>query len=262
MNIKLDTTDLKKFSQQLKSLSKTAMPVAVRQTLNDAAYDVKENSMPKKAGATFKKRQPNFFIANSKVVQATGLKVDLMSSEVGFFSNSLKGNNNRAVKDLEQQEKGGSIDKKDFIPETGARSGETNLGLVKPNRRLRKLPRLTDKVAMTSNYGFFKGKMKRLKSKKQSFIRAAFLAKKRFGGFVLGNKNKNGNRTLSIISSITSNGDSVEIKRTALYNVRNNRKVKVDATKFMERASYESGLKMNEMFIKNAQARFIKHLKK
>ncbi len=258
MNIQVDISNFQHFANRLRSLSRTAFPVAIRKTINDAAFNTKLNTIPKKANNTFKKRQPNFFKANSKVISASGLNVGSMKATVGFFSNNLKGNNNAAVKDLEEQEHGGMINRKTFIPEEGARSGAG--GLVKPNRRLGKLPSLTGRVAVSSSRGLIGGKMKVIKSKKQRFIRAAFMAKKRFGGFVLGNKNSNGSRTLSIISSISSSGGHVNIKRSPLYNVNKGRAVKVSATNFMKRASYESGLEMGNMFIKNAQLQIKKHL--
>jgi len=261
MQFSIDMSNLKDYSKKLKSLSRSAFPVAIRKTLNDAAFNTKLKTIPKKADSTFKKRQPNFFKANSKVVPAQGFNVNTMKADVGFFSNKLRGKNNAAVKDLEQQEHGGAIERKTFIAEEGAREGAN--GLVKANRRLGKLPSLTGKVAVASSMGMVRSKMRTIKSKKQRFIRAAFLAKKKFGGYVLGNKNNNGSRTLSIITSISSNksGD-VKFKRTALYNVNKGRAVKVKSTNFMKRASYESSLEMNKMFVANAQLQFKKHLSK
>lgn len=260
MQFSIDTSSLQHLSKQLKSLNRSAFPVAIRKTLNDAAYNTKLKTMPKKANSTFKKRQPNFFKANSKVVPAVGFNVKTMKADVGFFSNNLRGNNNRAVKDLEQQEHGGAIPKKDFIAEDGAR--KSSGGLVKANRRLGKLPSLAGKVAVASSKGMVRGKLRTIKSKKQRFLRAAFMAKKRFGGFVLGNKNNNGSRTLSIITAISSKDGSIKLKRTPLYNVNKGRAVKVKSTNFMKRASYESSLEMNKMFIANAQLQFKKHLSK
>jgi len=260
MNFSVDISNLQHLSKQLKTLSKSAFPVAIRKTLNDAGFNTKLKTIPKSSEKTFKKRQPNFFKANSKVIPATGFNVQTMKSEVGFFSNSLRGNNNRAVKDLEQQEHGGAIPRKDFIAEDGAR--QTKGGLVKANRRLGKLPSLTGKVAVASSMGMVRGKMKPIKSKKQRFIRAMFLAKKKFGGYVLGNKNNNGSKTLSLITELSNSGGNIKFKRTPLYNVNKGRAVKVKETNFMKRASYESSLQMNKMFISNAQLAFKKHLSK
>ncbi len=258
MQIRIDTRHLQHLSEKLKSLSKSAFPVAIRKTLNDTAYDVKQKSMPKQTSKTFKKRAPTFFSANSKVVSAQGFNVNAMKADVGFFSNKLSGNNNRAVKDLEEQEHGGLIDHKEFIAEDGAR--KVAGGLVKPNRRLGKLPSLSGKVAVASSKGMVCGKLRTIKSKRQMFIRAAFLAKKKFGGYMLGNKGNRGSRTLSIISSISNSGGKVTFKRSPLYNVNKGRAVKVNATNFMKRASHESSLEMNRFFIANAQLQFKKHL--
>lgn len=260
MQFSIDISNLQHLSKQLKSLSKSAFPVAIRKTLNDAGFNTKLKTIPKSANKNFKKRQPNFFSANSKVIPAIGFNVQTMKSEVGFYSNSLRGNNNRAVKDLEEQEHGGLIEKKDFIAEDGARA--TPGGLVKPNRRLGKMPSLTGKVAIASSMGMVRGKMRTIKSKKQRFIRAAFMAKKKFGGYLLGNKNNNGSKTLSIITAISGGGGNFQFKRTPLYNVNKGRAVKVKETNFMKRASYESSLQMNKMFISNAQLQFKKHLSK
>ena len=259
MQISIDMSHIKDFAAKLKTLSKCAFPVAIRKTVNDAAFNTKLKTIPKKTSSTFKKRQPNFFKANSKVIPAVGFNVKTMKADVGFFSNNLKGNNNLAVKDLEQQEHGGNIIRKDFIAESGARSGT---GLVKANRRLGNIPNLNGKVAAVSSHGLVRGKLKPIKSRKQRFIRAAFLAKKSFRGYVLGSKNNNGSQTLSIINSITRSGGRVIIKRTPLYSFNKGRTVKANITNFMKRASYESAMEMNKMFIANAQLQFKKHLSK
>jgi len=136
-----------------------------------------------------------------------------------------------------------------FIAEGGARQES---GLVKANRRLGKLPSLAGRVAITSSGGG--------KTKRQNFIRAAFIAKKKYGGFILGDKNSNGSRTLSLITSITKTKKGVKIKRTPLYSVKNGRAVKVHQTNFMQRASHESAMQMNKFFVANAQLQFKKYL--
>ncbi len=260
MQVSIDMNNLRSYAKKLRALSKSAFPIAIRKTLNDAAFNTKLKTIPKKADASFKKRQPNFFKANSKVVPAIGFNVSTMNADVGFFSNNLKGNNNLAVKDLEQQEHGGIIPRKTFIAESGARSGT---GLVKPNKRLGNIPNLNSKVAVSSSKGMVRGKLQNIKSKKQMFIRAAFMAKKKFNGYVLGNKNNNGSKTLSLITSISSNkSGSIKINRTPLYSINKGRTVKVHYTNFMKRASYESAMDMNKMFIANAQLQFKKYLGK
>ncbi len=65
--LNIDTRELNEFANRLANLSKTALPNVVRKTLNDAAMDVKKDTMLKAAGDSFEKRQPNFFKYFSKV---------------------------------------------------------------------------------------------------------------------------------------------------------------------------------------------------
>ncbi len=81
--------------------------MAIRQTLNDAAYDVKLRTMPQTSDASFIKRKPTFWKAKSRVEGAKGFDVNTMQSTVGF----LEGNkHSQAVRDLDEQEHGGRID--------------------------------------------------------------------------------------------------------------------------------------------------------
>jgi hypothetical protein len=85
----------------------------------------------------FEKRSPNFFRANSKVEKATGWDVKSMRATVGFVSHNLK-YNNEAVRELEQQEHGGSIDHRTFVPLDDARKGG-NPTPVRPMNRLKSI---------------------------------------------------------------------------------------------------------------------------
>lgn len=250
MILNVNTDAAVKFTNQLEKLRKFDLPIAIRTALNDAAFDVKMKTMPKAADATFKKRQPNFFKANSKVDSAKGFDVNKMVSTVGFFENKLANQSaNWAVKDLEEQEKGGEIDSKSFIAMKPARSSR---GTIKPNARLKEL-RENAINATKGKYG-----------KKQNYIRAAFVAQK-LGKFVLGNKWK-GSQTLSRVDEIWGSTQKqggfgsrkLMIKRTALYTFKKGRTVHVAGTNFMQRASYESGLKLELFYIKNAEKRIAK----
>jgi len=100
------------FSNKLERLSKSALPVAVRTTLNSAAFDVKKNTMPEQVSKTFTERRKTFFKANSRVEMARGFNVESMQSKVGF----INGGKNQAVRDLEAQEEGGKIGGRSFVP--------------------------------------------------------------------------------------------------------------------------------------------------
>jgi hypothetical protein len=265
MKIDVNTDKLREYTKKLKSLGKSAFPVAVRQTLNDAAFNVKLQTMPKSADKAFVNRQKNFFKANSKAIGAEGMNVQTMHSDVGFYENKLNiKSTNYAVKDLEQQEYGGSIKGRDFIARKEARTGS---GIVKKAVRITELKDGTKINAIVANRQSISRNKKRIMvSQKQAFIRAAIVAKQLQGddALVLGNiyRGKSGKtRTLSKINSVkfTKRETGIKISRTPLYQYTKGRLVAVKSTNFMRRASYETSMNMDEMYIKRAQERFKKH---
>lgn len=229
MKLNINSKAVVAHTNRLKKLHRSALPNAIRNTLNEAALDVKKNTMPTLAKNKFTQRQPNFFKANSKVDFAKGYNINSMKATVGFIEQSLKGSNNYAVKDLEQQEEGGSIQKKSFIPLKQARQGNSNNKLVRSNARLSSIKKITN--VKNSN----------VRNKKQAFVKSAIEAG--VGGFLLSGK------TLWKINGFKRNG---KINKTAMYNFKKGRNIHVRPTNFMKKASIESAEKMETMFIKQA----------
>jgi hypothetical protein len=222
------------FTNKMEKLHRSALPVAIRGTLNKAAFDVKQKTMPATSAQEFENRQPNFFKANSRVDMAKGFDVSSMQSAVGFTENGLKGSNNFAVRDLEQQERGGKIEGRSFIPTDVARGGN-NSKAVRPVNRM-------SGVTNIINSNKVKGK-----NRHQRFLYAATLAGK--GGFVIGNFEK---KILWRIEDIRKSGGKTVIKKKAIYTYEENREVTVKATGFMERASLMSANKMDDFYIAEA----------
>ena len=261
MIFNINTDGVVRAVNKLEKLHRSALPVSVRQTLNDAAFYTKQKSMPSVTQAIFKKRQPNFFKANSRVEMAQGFKINNMRSIMGFYENKLaKQATNYAVKDLEQQEYGGRINKKTFIAQKGARGGR---GLV---RKEFVMDEVKDKTFIMSRR-MSKSKQGKsiMVSKKQAFIRAAIKAKESHGdkAYVLGNRNSKGNRTLSLIKNVrftrANQISKISIERLPLYSYRKGRFVTVKQSNFMKRASHEANLHIEAFFIKRAQAQFEKY---
>lgn len=227
-------------------MRRSSLPYAIRGALNNAAFDVKKETMPKSARKEFVQRQPNFFKANSRVDMAKGFDVKTMKATVGFTETGLKGGTNFAVKDLEKQEHGGGIKGRSFVPMDQGRIGSSSTKPVRANYRLADLKNVINSNKVNSP------------NKKQRFIRASFAAKKAYGNkaFVLGNIRGGGRLTLSKINSIRSNRRNVLIKRTPVYSYKKGFVAKVKRTDFMRRASEESGLKINQFFINQAEKQF------
>lgn len=222
----------------LEKLRKSAIPNAVRGTLNDAAFDVKQKTMPVQAKEKFINRSPNFFKANSRVEKAVGFDVNTMKSTVGFIDTGLRGEHNFSVKDLEQQEHSGTIKGKSFIPLNSARQGSSHNQLVKPANRLTRINNIV--IANKLNAA----------SKKQQFVKA--IHKAGAGGYVLGSNIK-GEDILWRVNSIDATAIN-KFSLTPLYDFRKARSIHVDETSFMETASLSSAQKLNKFYI--AQAEF------
>jgi len=236
MKVNINTDALVKFTNKLEAMAKTSLPMAVMRTLNDAAFDVKKNTMPRKAEEKFTIRQSNFFKANSKVEMAKPGKIDTMKSTVGFFENNARFNN-YAVRELEQQEQGGIIKKRKFIPLTPARKGGNNTP-IKPNARLGKIKNIV------------KTKDVKGKTAKEKFIKAAIIAGK--GGYVLSGKKKILFRIDSVLST-NLKSKKTSLKVTPIYKYNSKGTIKVDNSSFMEEAALISGKDLEMFFIKNAK---------
>lgn len=234
MIININTDEVVVFTNKLHALSRSALPQAIRNTLNGTALDVKKNTMPKEAAKEFTQRKPSFFKAKSRVDFARGSDIRLMESTVGFIGDD------QAVKDLEQQEYGGDIEGRSFIAMDTARGGASHDKMVKPANRLSNIKNILNSNTMEG------------RTPKAQFIHAA--NKAGVGGFVIGNQKKKILYRVDAIGGDYSGsvGKSV-VKLTPIYSFEPDRSVQVDGTGFMRTASTESGEEMNKRFIQEAE---------
>lgn len=238
MSFDIDSYNVFLHTRRLEQMHRSALPLAIRGALNSAAFDVKKNTMPVKAKNEFESRQSNFFKANSRVEKATGFDTKTMHSTVGFIEGGLKGGSNYAVKDLEQQEHGGTISNKSFIPLDTARTGKNYGKNVKANLRLTNIDRLV------------KARNQKGNSKAAKFVNAVLRAG--VGGFVLGGEHK-GQNLVWRVNSLSSNLRTRALDITPLYDYQKGRKVKVKKTSFMKDASLESNKQMEKWYIAEAK---------
>lgn len=242
MTFNINADAVVEFTNKLEKLHRSALPVAIRGTLNKAAFDVKKNTMPQSAKANFMQRQPNFFKANSRVEMAKGFNVRSMKAVVGFTENGLKGGNNFAVRELQQQERGGEIKSRSFIPMDDARGGSATR-LVRPGNRISNITKIVNANKVAG------------KNKRQQFMRAAKIAGK--GGFVIGNTTK---KILWRIDDIRI-GRGTTIRKKAIYSYEESREVSIKGTSFMREASTASARKMDAYFNDEAKKQIIRLMK-
>lgn len=242
MRLNVNTDAVVQHAARLERFNRSAMPVAVRQTLNSAAFDAKQKTMPAQAARTFEKRDKNFFRANSKVQTAHGFDINTMRATVGF---KPLGGTNKAVEDLEQQEYGGKIGGRTFIPLAQARTGNSWRRKVRRTARISQIKNIVDAADAKGS------------SKKEKFIKSCIHAG--VGGWVIGDTTTaGGNRILYQVRSIKRiKGDTV-VKVVPMFAVQPQNTVTAKPTKFMQKATLESGKKMEQYFIKHAEAQIKK----
>lgn len=231
MQLNINTKSLEEHVKRLERISRSALPVAIRETLNDAAKDMKTNTMLVQSKNKFINRTENFFKANSSYDRAEGFAVNSMQAIMGMTEGKLKGGDNFAVKDLEEQESGGTIDKKGFIPMLAARKGGARTA-VRANARLKQIKN----IVKANTMGF--------SNPKSNFIVAAHKAGK--GGYFL---SKNTLWRVNKLNPVKSS----DINLTPLYSFKKGRTAKVKATHFIEKAGGETQKKMDGYFIARAE---------
>ena len=236
--LNVNTDEVVKYSNKLEKLHRSAFPIAIRGTLNNGAFDVKKNTMPVSAEKEFTIRRKNFFKANSRVNMAKGFNVRTMQAIIGFIGTQ------QAVEDLEQQEHGGKIKGRAFIPLDVARGG-SNTRPVRPSNRL---TRITNIVNARKIRG---------KTKQQKFIKAVMTAG--VGGYVIGNFTP---KILWKITGITKRGTKTKIKKKPVYSYEKGRDVNVSATNFMKKATLKTAKKLEGFYIKQAKKQIEKALLK
>lgn len=244
MHIIIDTSAAKRHVVRLKHMHRSAFPVVVRQTLNKAAFDVKTTTMPQ-TSQVFIHRKPTFFKANSKVVQATGFNLNSMQATIGFVPKA--DTKDTSVSDLEQQEHGGDISGRAFIPLKQNRIGNSWTGNVRTAGRYRSVrSRIVDSADSKAV------------NKAGQFHSSAAHAYKKYGAgaVVIGSKeNANGNKMAWRIMGPRKKGKFPN--KRLLFAVKKGRKVDPAATHFMRDASLMSQKKMQGDFIKLAEAKLM-----
>lgn len=253
-NVVIDASEMENFAKKLALLPKQALPSAVRNCLNDAAFNMKTKTLPESGDKNFTNRTKTFFKANSTFKKAVGFDMNTMHSVVGMSSDRLKDkSNNYAVRDLEKQEHGGSINKKAFIPMKQSRVGNSNNRVVKSGNRMAVI---NDQKITSLNRGSSP-------NRKQQFIRAVIYAKSKEDGLVLGHRTKDGGRTLFKIDEVSQNIKTrkLRLKMKPIYNVKNGRKINVKPTHFVEEAANKTKKMIPLLFKEAAEFQFNKHLK-
>lgn len=222
--------------EKLNQIGKSAMPLAIRGTLNGAAFDVKQRTLDESATQNFIRRTPTFFKRFSGVTRASGLNVNSMQAAVGMTAQGVS-RAEIAIAHMEQQEYGGAInDGLDYL--SGSRSGDP----------LRKVSRSKYYNKENIVKGKFKNKGGTVKSRR---VAAAFVALREDKQLRI----KMGNRKFySQVKGIFKykKGGRVKIRSKLLSASRDGHPSKINATHFSEEAAERTQPRIPEIFNREA----------
>jgi len=236
---------------KLEKLHRSAFPVAVRQTLNRAAFTTKRE-MPNTAKKAFRKSNrpglSRFIRAFSAVDKATGFSLPSMKATVGI--NPAKGSD--VAKGLEKQEYGGVIESRKLIPHDKGRTSGSFNKRVKSQNRFNKI-------------SFVSGRPSKNRSRKSNIVAQAYVAAQT-GKHLLIHKNKSGsNGTVFKVRGVSPKGTgsnrSVKIRLTPIYVYRHNSKSRVKSSPFVRPAAKIAAKQLDEFYSIEADKQFKRLLK-
>lgn len=240
--LNVNTDAIIRYTARLEQLSRSAFPVAVRQTLNDAAFDVKNRTLTKSADKNFIRRSPNFFKAFSKVEKATGFNVNSMKAVVGMSDNGNQ-SAKTAIKNMEKQEVGGKISEGSAYLKD-ARGGNNN--------------KRVNKASYFKNGRMLNGPS-RNRSAKSQFIANAFMSKKINSKFSV--KTNDGRFLIQVTSIRRAKTGEIKIKSRALMKSRKLQPANIRPTRFMTEAAAMSSAMLETFYVRNANKQFAKALR-
>lgn len=245
--IVVNTQELEAFSDRIGGLSRTTFPKIAKETINKVALVMKKDTLLKSAADTFVSRDKNFIKQTSRVDFAKGTNINDLSATVGFLSQTSK-KTKQSVQNLMQQEHGGVIGGRKYIPVNSARTGKSNRKGVSKSNTLREIG-IRNIVKQSNARGA---------NNKQKFVKSVIFAGA--GGFVQGELS-NGVKMIWRVNSLnrTKRG---KFKLTALYIVNDSKQIQVEKTDFSKKAAIKAVKFANDIFKKEVEERVNRQLRR
>lgn len=235
---------------KLERLNKQAFPAAVRSTLNDGAFAMKQGNILDSAKRNMTVRNPSFFRKFTGVNRATGYNVRSMQSEVGFINtdpNKIKGK--KAIEGMEHNEVGGS-DATGAMYMKKARTSNSVKKLVRRGGRFdkSKIAKGTSSHMRSKKLANYANMMASLKEKEPTFIET------------------NKGRFLVQVKSISSKRvgkrkGQLDIKMDFLMRSRKQNVAHAKATWFVKESAIKTSKQMEGFYAKNSEYQFNKVLR-
>lgn len=230
------------FTDKLEQLHRSAFPSAVRNTINDAAFDMKRREILRSAKSNFNRvKSPTFFRKFTQVNKASGFNVKTMESVVGF-SNSNDPKIRRVISGMKKQEFGGRInDGSRYLK--ASRGGRINSKVKQQN--------YFSKQKLLKGSTKTRGKDLVAKAYQSASTGKSFSLNTRKGNFIVRTKKFSSNRR----SRRTS------FKLDFLMMDRSKSPSLIKGTRFIKEAGVSSSMKINSFYVKNAEFQIKKNFK-
>lgn len=242
----VNTSEVIHLTAKLERLNKSAFPAAVRSTLNDASFEMKQKNILESAKRNMKVKAPNFFKANTGVERARfNRNVESMSATVGFINKRGQSANKAVTYGMEANEVG-DTDSTGMMYKKATRSGR---GLVKRSKYY-------DKSKLATN---------RSKRKGNAYVQSAFASLKDKKPIMVDTKD---GRALIMVKSIMQykranknvgrKKGQLKINSVLLMMDRTTKKAKAKATHFNREAAQKTQKQMEKFYQTNAEFQFAK----
>lgn len=242
----VNTKEVIKYTAKLERLHKSAFPSAVRNTLNEAAFQDKV-LIPKTANKKFITRSKSLFKAFTVTNKASGFNVNTMQSEVGL--NPSKGS--RVAHGLGKQETGGSLNGRKLIAHRDARIGRNKNKKVAARNRFSK----GNIHNATNSYRNGRG------GKKSRFVSAVMsTAKSGSTRMLLTSGNKGMVYDIGHISS-SRKTKRIKFKLKKLYSYRSNPNTKVKPVGYMKESANVIQKRIPNIYKEKFEFQIKKHMK-
>lgn len=229
----INTDEIVGLANRLEKLHKSALPVAVRQTLNDAAFEAKQKHLPRVFESAFIARKKTFITSHSSVNKSSNtFNISQMASEMGI----IKGKSD-AGDEMDKQEFGGAIQDRTFIPMDESRVSGNKTKLISRKNYLKNI----------------KTKKGKHRFKNQELIRTAF----RVG--------KNGhliyeNILFQVRRLVKKTKNKIFIKLKPLYSYKKGRSVNLSKKPFIAPSGEMAAKNIPNIFLKNASYQINRYL--
>jgi hypothetical protein len=250
----IDDKEIVAFTSKLKQMHKSDFPIAVRKTLDDNAFYVKNLTLMHSAKRVFTLRNTKFLSKYSGVIKASGFDVNTMESKVEIISSDKK-----FTKGMKTQEYGGTRERQSIYLDK-VRQGKSNKGLVKKEHQLD----FTEKefYLNASQYVSDNGFGKKIhRTRGSNFIAQAWVAL-REDKMILWKTSSTEGTVFKVKNFRKTKKGKPKILTIPIADYKKNNTVRFRERKFWEPAAMRSFEKTHQFFIKNAEKRFERDLKK